>query len=260
MRRASKAILMILTFALAFLAIMPLLTVVVMAFNDSRIQVLPLKGLTKRWFEEAIASADLRGAFFNSIQIASITALTSGCLGLASAHLVTRKLSMKSGMLYGFLVSIPCLVPLLVCGFALLVYYRQTGLIGTKFGIVIAHTCFTSPFAFAIIRNAYYGLNMELEYAARNLGASESQVMIRVVVPQLAQAIVGAAAVAFLFSWDEFILAWFVGGFHKTIPTAIYGALGTAYAPSINALATLSMTISIVGLIMLLLANRRSRA
>ncbi len=257
--KVGKIILWLFVTTVVAFSLSPLLAVMLMSFSENRIQSLPIVGLTMKWYVDAISSSDLRSAFVNSVQIACLTAVASAFLGFASAHLVVRRI--RTGTLwYGVAVSIPCLIPLLVSGFALLIYYRYLGLSGTKTGIIIAHTCFASPFAFAVIRNGYLHLNQELEHAARNLGASRLQIIVTVVVPQLAPSLVGGAMIAFLLSWDEFVLAWFIGGFHKTIPTAIYGALGTAYTPSINAASTLSMSVSLLVVVLLLMAIRRSNA
>ena len=83
-----------------------------------------------------------------------------------------------------------------------------------------------------------------MEQAARNLGAGIGRVIFMVVLPQLWRALVAAGAISFLISWDEFILAWFVGGFTKTLPTVIYATLGTSFNPSLNAVGTVVILFS----------------
>ena len=105
------------------------------------------------------------------------------------------------------LVSVPALVPLILSGMALLMYYQEIRLSGTYWAIVAAHVCYCSPFALGFIRNSYESLNIEIEQAARDLGAGAPRIIFQIVIPQLWPALVSAFAISFLLSWDEFILA-----------------------------------------------------
>jgi len=129
---------------------------------------------------------------------------------------------------------------------ALLMYFQQIRLIGTLSAVIATHVCYASPFAMALIYILYERLNIELEQAASNLGASALRVIFQIVIPQLWPALVGAALLSFLISWDEFIMAWFVGGFAKTLPVVIYGMMGGAFNPSLNAMGTLSIGVSVI--------------
>lgn len=232
-------------FVIVGVTLAPLLAVLMMSFGEGRVQTFPMRGFTFRWYGDALANGNFRTAFSNSLQVAIASAVISTVLGFLSAQLVTRHLR-RRGLAYGLAVSVPCLIPLLLSGMALLIYYREIGLLGSKVAIVAAHACFASPFAFAVIRNGYLNLNQELELAARNLGATQWQTLARVTVPELLPSLIGASALAFLLSWDEFVLTWYVGGFNRTLPTEIYGALGTAYSPSISAVGSMSMVVSVV--------------
>jgi spermidine/putrescine transport system permease protein len=83
------------------------------------------------------------------------------------------------------------------------------------------------------------------------LGASEYQIALQVVLPQLAKACAGTAIICGLISWDEFIITWFVSGFHKTLPTLVYGMLGNTIDPSLYALGTLITAVSLTLIIVL---------
>ena len=138
-------------------------------------------------------------------------------------------------------------------------YFQRIRLDGTLASIIIAHTCYCSPFAAALLRLQYKRLNVEIEYAAANLGATPFQVLRSVVIPQLRPAIIASLLLAFLLSWDEFVIAWFVGGFQKTLPVVIYGMLGSAVSPLLNAAGTLAMAVSLAVLGGVIIAERRSK-
>ena len=242
--------------ALALLFVFaPVLSLALMSFGAEKIQTLPIEGFSTKWYDEAWSNRDFREGFWTSIKVAIVVAPMATALGFISAHVLARYRP-RYEMLYIALVSVPALVPLLLSGMALLMYYQEIRLHGTYWSIVAAHVCFCSPFALGFIRNTYESLNIEIEQAARDLGASAARIIFRIVIPQLWPALVSASAISFLLSWDEFILAWYVGGFTKTLPTVIYGTLGTSFNPSVNALGVMVLLFSGSLLVMALLMQQ----
>lgn len=225
----------------------PAVTLVFFSFQEAKIQSFPITRYSTNWYIAAWDNADIRDGFRNSVVVGFLTVVLSTFFGFVSAHVLSRG-RIRAGLLYMTVVSLPVVVPLLLSGMAMLMFFNKIHFEGTFLSIVIAHTCYCSPFALGLIRGPYQQLNVELEQAARNLGASPFQVILRVVIPQLWPAIAAAATLSFLVSWDEFILAWFVGGFTKTLPVVIYGMMGTSFNPSLNAVG--SMTIGLSALLL----------
>jgi spermidine/putrescine transport system permease protein len=221
----------------------PVVALILFSFQDAPIQSFPIESVSTRWYAAAWHNTDFRDGVLTSVGVAVPVAVLSTGLGLLSAHVLCRRRPRRE-FAYLALVSLPCLMPALLSGMALLIYDQQIRLAGTSWAIIVAHTCYCSPFALALIRNPYARLNVELELAARNLGASRLRVFLQIVVPQLWAALASAAALSFLVSWDEFVIAWFVGGFTKTLPTVVYGMLGTSLNPSVNALGTVVVLLS----------------
>jgi spermidine/putrescine transport system permease protein len=233
----------------------PVISLVLMSFHEGQVPTFPIEQFSTKWYGYAWSNTEFREGSWTSLCVASAAAPLSTILGLISANVLCRHRPRRE-MIYVALVTLPCLVPLLLSGMALLMYYQKIHLFGSKWSIIAAHTCYCSPFALAIIRSSYQTLNIQLEQAARNLGARPSQVIFRVVLPQLWPALVSATAISFVVSWDEFILAWFVGGFTKTLPTVIYGTLGTSLNPSLNAVGALAMLVSSIVLAAALLLQQ----
>lgn len=218
----------------------PVFSLILISFQTSKIQAIQIDGYTTRWYWEALSNREFRDGVTTSIKVGLAVAVLSTVLGFKSAHILSRR-RLKMQLLYIALVCIPVLIPLLLSGMALLMYYQQIRLEGSIWAIIIAHTCYCAPFAMGLIWNSYERLNEEIEQAAINLGASRFRVIRSVVLPQIWPAVVSAAIVSFLLSWDEFVIAWYVGGFTKTLPTIIYNSLGTSFNPSVNAIGVLSM-------------------
>jgi spermidine/putrescine transport system permease protein len=221
----------------------PIFTLVWMSFNDGGSQSFPISGYSLKWYARAYQNDDYATGLGNSLAIAAIVAPLATGLALFSAHLLVRR-SPRQPALYVLTISLPVLVPVVLSGLALLMFYQELRLAGTIWAIVAAHVCYASPFALAMIRNSYENLNPDFEAAARDLGARRLRVLFRVTLPQLWPSLLSAAAICFLLSWDEFTLAWFVGGFVKTLPTVIYGQLGRSFNPSINAVGAMAFLAS----------------
>jgi spermidine/putrescine transport system permease protein len=123
-------------------------------------------------------------------------------------------------------------------------------------GIILTHVIYTSPVAFFLLYLSHRNLNPEIEECARNLGASEHQIALQVALPQLRKACISAGIICALISWDEFIITWFVSGFHKTLPTLVYGMLGATLDPILFAVGTLITMISLLLVVTLALLMR----
>ena len=238
-----------------FFVFAPVISLTLMSFHGEKIQAFPIESLTLKWYGVAWNNRDFQEGFWTSIKVALMVAPAATTLGFISAHVLVRYRP-KVEMLYIVTVSVPALVPLLLSGMALLIYYQRIGLFGTLWGVVIAQVCYCSPFAVGFIRNSYETLNREVELAARDLGAGSLRIIFTIVIPQLWPALVTSAAISFLISWDEFILAWFVGGFTKTLPTVIYGTLGSAFNPSVNAVGLMVLAFSFSLLVIAILMQR----
>ena len=230
----------------------PVISLGLMSFHEAKIQVFPIDAFSTKWYAVAWDNRDYRDGFWTSLKVAGLVAPIATTLGFVSAHVLVRYRPRRE-MLYIALVSVPALVPLILSGMALLMYYQEIRLSGTYWAIVAAHVCYCSPFALGFIRNSYESLNIEIEQAARDLGAGAPRIIFQIVIPQLWPALVSAFAISFLLSWDEFILAWFVGGFTKTLPTVIFGTLGTTFNPSVNALGVMVLVFSCTLLVTALL-------
>jgi spermidine/putrescine transport system permease protein len=221
----------------------PVASLALMSFHEGKIQSFPIESFSLKWYQEAWENSAFWEGLWTSVRVALLVAPLSTFLGFMSAHLLSRH-PPRRPLIYVALVSVPAFVPLLLSGMAMLMYYSEIQLFGSLWAIVAAHVCYSSPFALVILYVSYQSLNVELEEAARNLGAGAGRVIFMVVLPQLWRALVAAGAISFLISWDEFILAWFVGGFTKTLPTVIYGTLGTSFNPSLNAVGTIAILFS----------------
>jgi spermidine/putrescine transport system permease protein len=230
--------------AVLIFTISPLASIFLVSISRGRLQDIASASFDLHWYKEALSNPIIVQSFFTSAFIAAAAAVLSVFLAFGSVRLV-RRLPPAAALAFSVGIGIPAILPAFISGFSFHIYYQSIGLDGTVLGIVSTHVLYVSPIAFFLLYLSHRNLNPQLEDCARNLGASEHQVALQVVLPQLAKACIGAAIICALISWDEFIITWFVSGFHKTLPTLVYGMLGNTIDPALFAVGTLIILVSL---------------
>jgi spermidine/putrescine transport system permease protein len=221
----------------------PVFALMLFSFQTGKVQGLPIEAVTLGWYGAALNNAAFQVGLRTSVAVAVMVSVLSTVLGLASANLLCRH-KPAYPLLFAAFVSVPAFVPPILSGLVMLTYFQLIGLNGTIWAIVVAQVCYCSPFAFVALFLAYQRLNPELEQAAVNLGATPHSVLFSIVLPQMHRSVLATLLLTALVSWDEFVLAFFVGGFTKTLPTVIYAAVATSFDPSVNAIGVLVIACS----------------
>ncbi|WIE41712.1 ABC transporter permease (plasmid) [Agrobacterium tumefaciens] len=235
----------------AFIAT-PMMVIVVFSFDQNRFPTLPWGGFSLEWHRAALADAMIQQAFLNSLEVAISTALVSTVLGFAAAYLDYRYV-FRGKALFGLLVAIPPAVPASILGMAMLAFLSRLGLFGSTTAIVACHVAIATSFSMAIVRLKLRDFPRDLEPAAWNLGASPFTTLFRVVVPFCKPALIASFFLTAAVSFDEFLIAWFVGGTVETLPVRILNLLQGQVNPKINAIGTIVLIISIT---LVLIAQR----
>jgi spermidine/putrescine transport system permease protein len=230
----------------------PMLVIIVFSFDANRFPTIPWGGFSLQWHKAIIDDAMVRDAFANTLFVALGTAVLSTGLGFAAAYLDYRYRVRGSATL-SLLVAIPPAVPATILGMAMLAFLSRVGLFGKLETIVACHVVIATSFSMAIIRLRLGELGPELEPAAWNLGASPLVALLRIVVPSCKSALIASFFLSAAVSFDEFMIAWFVGGVHETVPVRILNLLQGQVNPKINAIGTVVLLISVT---LVLLAQR----
>ena len=243
---------------------LPILTLVIFSFENSRFPTLPWTGWTLSWYGDLFRDGRLIQSLGYSLWISPAAAAAATVLGFCAAYVLNR-FQFLGKKLLSIVLIIPIIIPPLILGVAFLGLLSGLQLQGKLLSIFLTHVVILIPTAIALIGLRLSQMPKDLEEAAWNLGATEWQALWRVVLPWSIPGIAGAWLLAFTFSFDEFVIAWFVSGFQQTLPVAIYTFLGANLTPALNAIGTLIFLISIcllVGvellLIPILLGQRRS--
>ncbi|MFB6124540.1 MAG: ABC transporter permease [Halanaeroarchaeum sp.] len=199
---------------------------------------LPFQGVTLAHYTATFADAGLMDSLFNSVQIATIAALVATVLGvLASFALARQDFPYKE--LYRTIGILPMVVPGVVLGIALLIYFRT--LLGVTPGfwtIVLTHSIYGFPFVLLIVTSRLYTFDESLEEAARDLGADPITTFRDVTLPIMAPAIGAGFLFAWIRSFEDFIRAFFVRGTTDVLTTSMFSMIKYGTAPKMNAIST----------------------
>lgn len=222
----------------------PVLVIVVFSFDANRFPTIPLGGFSLEWHRQALADAMIRDALLNSAAVATATAAIATMLGFAAAYIDYRYV-FRGRSAFGLLVAIPPAVPVSIMGMAMLAFLSRIGLFGSVTAIVVCHVAISASFAMAIIRLRLADFPRDMEPAAWNLGASPFATLFAVVLPFCRSALIASFFLCAAVSFDEFLIAWFVGGTVETLPVRILNLLQGQVNPKINAIGTIVLVISV---------------
>jgi spermidine/putrescine transport system permease protein len=239
---------------------LPVIVLVVFSFQDGRLPVPPLRGVTLKWYAEILADRSLMAALLNSLIVALISSAIALTLGFLAAVGLARYRLPGSALMRGVLIA-PMTVSYLIIALGLMTLWNQLGLTVSLWATGIGHTIINLPLCFAILYAAMGDQQRNAERAARDLGASEARVLWHITAPILAPSMAAAFFLSVTFSWDEFIIAFLLTRFDVTLPVEIWSMLKSGLNPKTNAIGSLVFLVSVAMLIILELAIfRKPRA
>lgn len=241
----------------------PLVIVVPVSFSSASYLQFPPPGFSFRWYESYFSDRSWIDATVLSLQVGVTVVVLSIAIGLLASIAMTRYRLPFSGIVRVMLMT-PLIVPSIVVAVAVYSQYVDLHIIGSFWGIVLAHTVLALPFAILLLSSGLQQLPESLEEASYMLGAGRLATFIRVVLPALAPSILSAVLFAFITSWDEIIMVLFIGGTKgQTLPLKMFSYLRTEINPTIGAISTLLIGLVVLGVILSVIlgwwrARRRS--
>ena len=239
----------------------PIVVVVIYAFNDSRL-VQIWQGFSTRWFAETWADRTLRNGLQISLVTASLNALLATVLGTAAA-IGLRNVGNKTRTSFDAFMYTTLIVPEIVIAIASLLFFVTLGLPLGPGAIVISHAVFNTSVVALVVRARLAGMDRSLEEASTDLGGSKWGTFYQVTLPQLYPAVLAGALLAFTFSFDDVVLSTFVSGVGSTtLPVEIFSQIRFGLSPKVNvvAVATLTLTFSAIVFAQVLLRREARRA
>jgi len=224
----------------------PILILLIFSFNDSELPAFPLSGFTLDWYHEFLTDPDLQAALQTSAIVAALSSVGAVVLGiLASIALARRRIAGKAAV--SALLLSPLVIPYLVFGISLLLFFHWVGISRSILTVVIGHIVISLPYTILVLVPRLQQIDVSLEEAAYDLGASRLRTFRSVTLPLILPAIVSAFLIAFTTSFDEYAVASFVVGTRATFPIYLFAALRVPNRlPEVIAVAVVVMIASLI--------------
>ena len=239
---------------------LPLLTVIFLSFNSNPINMMVWDGFTFDWYksifgystkldEDAIyleSTDQLLSSLKNSLLVSTTTTTISTFIGTMTA-LALARFRFKFKSFYRALIFLPMLIPDIVLGIALLIFFVTIGIKLSLLSIIIGHCTFLSSYVFIVVSARLAGMNETFEEASFDLGANRLTTFRKITLPIISPGIIGGALLAFIISLDDLVITYFISGVGSTtLPVFIYGIMRRGIKPEINAIATLMIVASLI--------------
>ena len=262
MRPRPTTLLTVAAFGYAFLYL-PLVSVVVYSFNDSRLVTL-WGGFSLRWYRSLLENEDVLAAALLSLEIAVVSATLATALGTLAGLALARLGRFRGRTLMTGMITAPLVMPEVITGISLLfLFISLAEWIGWPAArgattIAIAHITFSMAYVAVVVRSRLAGMDESLEEAAMDLGGRPVRVFLDITVPSIAPAMVSGWLLAFTLSLDDVVIASFVSGpGATTLPMLIFSKVKLGVTPDINALATVIILFVSIGVIAAALMGRK---
>jgi spermidine/putrescine transport system permease protein len=244
----AKAVLLVFSMCVYGFMYVPLLTMILMSFNDSKVQGIPIVGITLRWYRELFADHELWIALLRSFIVSIGSVVIAVFIGLCSAFLLNRY-NFAGKQVYKSLILLPLIIPGVILGIALLTTFDILGMKASLFTVMIGHSTFVIPLIVFLLANRLDRLDPNFEYASMDLGASRVQTFRYVTLPLIGTALLGGALLGFTLSFDEIILTYFLIGTKATLPVKIYQMIRIGFTPEINAIFSILLCFTLILLV-----------
>jgi spermidine/putrescine transport system permease protein len=258
-RLSGHAALSVLTTLMFVYLYAPIVVMVLLAFNDSDLAVLPLQGVTLRWFAKIFRDEHLMEGLRNSIMVAVVAVAIAVPLGLILSYALVRTARGRAAAALGAVVSAPMQTPKIVLATLLLLLFSLAGIRPSLVTVTLSHVVLILPFVTLIIAARLRGIDPSMEEAAADLGASALRTWLSVLLPLLAPAVVAATLIAFTISFDEMVVSYFTIGTESTLPVVIWSMVSYGYSQEINAIGAviIGTTLVLIAAAQVLQRNQR---
>lgn len=236
----------------------PMMVVVAYSFNASKTGAV-WTGFTLNWYSQMAADDRLIESLVLSLQIALVSALVSCVLGTMGAVTVA-KYSERAKKAVSLLLYIPLVIPEIITGVALLMFFSVTPLNYGMLTIILSHTTFCIPYVFILVSIRLRTVDAHLLEAARDLGAKPVKAFGTVTLPLILPAVLSGALLSMAMSLDDVVISSFVSGPQSvTLPIRIYSMLKLGVSPKINALSTVMLFVTFLAIGLLQVSRLRKK-
>jgi putative spermidine/putrescine transport system permease protein len=239
--------------------VLPSLLVIPLSFSDSRYLAFPPPAWSTRWYAAYFGAVEWRDATRTSFVAAILTMIIATVAGTLAAYSLHSAQSRFTRAIYATFM-LPLIIPGILIAIGIFLLFARLGLNNTLTGIVLAHSVMAIPLVVITVASGLKGYDMNQEMVARSLGASRPWAFLTVTLPQIRISVISAALLAFITSLDEVVISLFIaGGENATLTRRMFNALRDEIDPTIAAISTLLILLSVVLLGLTQLLQRSPR-
>lgn len=248
-----------------FFLIIPILVIIPLSFNAQpyftftpEMLTLNPEGFSLRWYHDMFENEEWLNAIRNSLYIGVFATLLATTLGTIAA-LGLSKSNMPARNFIMIIMLSPMIVPVIITAAGMYFFFTSIGLGQTFLGLILAHAVLGTPFVVITVTATLSGFDRSLMRASASMGASPTRTFFSVVVPLIAPGVISGALFAFITSFDEVVAVLFLSGAdQRTVPRQMWSGIREQISPTILAVATLLIVLSVFLLIVLELIRRRN--
>lgn len=245
---------LVLGFAFLYL---PIVLLVIFSFNESKL-VTVWGGFSTKWYVSLLSNQAIIDAAWVTIRVALISATVATVLGTLAAIALTRYTRFRGRLLFSGMVYAPLVMPEVITGLSLLLFFVAVGLDRGFVTLTLAHVTFTMCFVTVVVQSRLISFDRALEEAAMDLGATPVATFFQVTLPVILPAIISGWMLAFTLSLDDLVISNFTSGpGATTLPMKIYSQVRLGVTPEINAVCTILIAIVATGVIAASIVNKR---
>ena len=225
--------------------IAPIFIIIPISVSSGSLLNYPLPGISLKWFDVIFTPYPWMLALENSLLIASATTVLATILGTLAAYGLTSVEFRWKPLVMALLIS-PMMVPLVITALGVYFMFARVGLVGTFTGMILAHTVLAVPFVVITVTATLQGFDRNMIRAAQSLGAKPLSAFFGITLPLIMPGVISGAIFAFVTSFDEIVVALFIASPAQfTLPRQLFAGLRDNLDPSIVAIATLLIVVSI---------------
>lgn len=240
--------------------IAPLLVIIPMSFNEQRSFMFPPSGWSMKWYENLFTDPQWYASMVDSVIIATLVTVVSLVVGTMAAFAVARRRDFLQMSLSTLILS-PMILPVVISSIGIYEVFLRWHLTASYAGFVLAHTALATPFVFTTVVASLRTFDSTLEHAAATCGATPLATFFLVTLPLIAPGVASGALFAFVTSFDEVVIAMFLGGPEiQTLPVRMFSSVYRESDPTLAAVSTVIIAATSLAILGLLLSNRRRAA
>ncbi|WP_345846393.1 ABC transporter permease subunit [Shewanella algae] len=244
----------------------PMFILIFYSFNASKL-VTVWGGFSAKWYAELFADQQILDAVWTSLQIAFYSSTMAVIIGTMAAFVMTRFRRSWAKLTLSNMITAPLVMPEVITGLSLmLLFVHMSDLLGWpaergRVTVWIAHSTFCAAYVAVVVSSRLRELDLSIEEAAMDLGATPLKTFFLITVPMIAPALMAGWLLSFSLSLDDLVIASFASGpGATTLPMVVFSSVRLGVSPKINALATLIiLVVSLIAFLSWYLARRSER-